>query len=157
MQGGMNPKRSGTRQTLIYIMYRYLYIYHLEGHAEKTRDRSNIYSKKELHSFQSHTEKEAHSRTKWGTNGDTGVWGWPFNMGGAGWGAGLRAKSRCTPTGSPSAPHWGAVMGIWQVSVFEGLGRTCSQWAGSAHPDGGTSWVPYSSWLGSPVDHSQRP
>lgn len=101
IQQGMNPKRSGTGQTLLYIMYRYLYIYHLEGHAEKTRDRSGIYSKKELHSFQSHTEKEAHGRTKWGTNGDTVVLGWPFNVGGAGWGTGLRAKSPHTLTGSP--------------------------------------------------------
>lgn len=109
MQGGMNPKRSGTRHTLTYIMYRYFYIYHLEGHAEKTRDRSGIYSKKELRSFQSHTEKEAHSRTKWGTNGDTGVSGLPFNMGGAGHGSQGQKPSytRWEPQ-DPCAPRWGA-------------------------------------------------
>lgn len=132
MQGEMKPKRSGTRQTLIYIMYRYLYIYHLEGHAEKTKDRSGIYSKKELRSFESHTEKEAHIRTKGGQMGETGVLGWPFNMGGAGQGTGLRAKSLQTPAGSPKPPVPLAGEQGWGrgSSAFGGLGGTYSQRAG---------------------------
>lgn len=103
MQGGVNPKRSGIGQTLIYILYIgiYIYIYHLEGHAEKTRDRSGIYRKKELRSFQSHTKKEAHSRTKWGTKGDTGVLGWPFTMTGFGWGMVSGPRALIHPLGGP--------------------------------------------------------
>lgn len=139
-------------------MYRYLYIYHLEGHAEKTRDHSGIYSKKELRSFQSHTQKEAHGKTKRGTNVDTAVSGWPFNMGGAGQGTGLRATNTHIPARSPGTPatlarEQGQGLGD---KCFWGAGGTCLHWAGSPHPDGGTWWVPYRSLLRSPTDHPQR-
>lgn len=74
-------------------MYRHLYIYHLEGHAEKTGDHSGIYSKKDLLSFQSHTEKEAHGRTNGGKMGTLATFRVAVRYRGADQGSGLRARS----------------------------------------------------------------
>lgn len=151
------PKKVGDwANPYIYIIYRYLYIYHLEGHAEKTRDRSGIYRKKELHSFQSHTKKEAHSRTKWGTKGNTGVLGWPFTMGGVRWGMGLRAKSPHTPAGSPrtAVPFTGEQGWHLGVECFCGAGWDLLPAGWFCSP---RWWHLVGSLLRSPMDHLQRP
>lgn len=116
MQGGVNPKRSGTGQTLIYILCIgiYIYIYHLEGHAEKTRDRSGIYRKKELRSFQSYTKREAHSRTKWGDKGGHWCFGVAFYYGRVWVGLGSQGHKPSYTRWEPQdlcALHWGAGMG----------------------------------------------
>lgn len=81
-------------------MYRYLYIYHLEGHAEKMGDRSGIYRKKKVclaFRVTLRGSTQQNERGKTGTLVLSVLWGTDR-------GAGLGARSPRAPAGSPVAP-----------------------------------------------------
>jgi len=159
MQGGTNPKRSGTGETLIYIMYRYLYIYTILKDTLRKREIAAVSTVKRSYVAFRVTSRRKHMAEQSGGQrgtlmfrGGRSIWGWA----GCGSQGQKPSYTRWDPW-EPCAPRWGARTGSGRRVLLGVLGGTCSQWAGSARPDGGTRWVPHKSLLRSPTDHPQRP